>query len=414
MRSVKNLVIGGGVSGFAFAQRLNQLGEDDVLLIEKSGVIGGKAQTIKRRGFTFDIGGHWLHCQDNEWFAEEFDLKPGKRQAWIRMDGKMIPYPIQNHLDELRNTELIKKQLESNDSAAFPEPQNYREMLVQRYGPELCKQFFFPYNTKLFGRKLSTVPIADELIFKRNVQVGSSGYNADFYYPETGGIQQIVEQMTENVFYQTRHNLTFVDIENKVATVEPRTGNLRDRPEQIQYDHLISTIPLRNFTSLSNLDVILNPPHSSLWLWLLGVKHKPSHDNKTWVYVPNTEFTTFRYGFFNNVRPDMAPEGYSSVYVEIDGSKQFNREDAVLELVKLGVIDSIHDIEINLSRYIHVNYPLKSEFVDDVVKYLATKDVITIGRYGEWRWSSIHEDIMDARAKATKLYRDQYQLTEVE
>jgi len=83
------VVIGGGAAGIAATHRLYEAGVD-VLLVEASGRIGGRAHTVQARGQSIDLGCAWLHSADrNPWtriaIAEGFriDRSPAHwREQW--------------------------------------------------------------------------------------------------------------------------------------------------------------------------------------------------------------------------------------------------------------------------------------------------------------------------------------------
>lgn len=65
----RTVVIGGGAAGIAAAQRLHDAGEE-VLLVEASNRLGGRARSATLAGFTVDLGCGWLHsARRNPWTA---------------------------------------------------------------------------------------------------------------------------------------------------------------------------------------------------------------------------------------------------------------------------------------------------------------------------------------------------------
>ncbi|WP_197739568.1 NAD(P)-binding protein [Vibrio taketomensis] len=57
MDKVKYLIVGGGVSGLAFA---NFVESEDYLIIEKEAELGGYCRTIYQDGFVWDFAGHFF------------------------------------------------------------------------------------------------------------------------------------------------------------------------------------------------------------------------------------------------------------------------------------------------------------------------------------------------------------------
>lgn len=89
MSSRQVVVIGGGAAGIAASHRLFEAGID-VLLLEASGRLGGRAHTVQVAGEHLDLGCAWLHSADrNPWtriaLAEGFpiDQTPARwREQW--------------------------------------------------------------------------------------------------------------------------------------------------------------------------------------------------------------------------------------------------------------------------------------------------------------------------------------------
>ena len=52
---VKNIIVGGGISGLACAKKLSEAGEE-YILIERSNRVGGRVGSIYQDGYIFDIG----------------------------------------------------------------------------------------------------------------------------------------------------------------------------------------------------------------------------------------------------------------------------------------------------------------------------------------------------------------------
>jgi len=67
------IVVGAGAAGIAATRRLYEAGLD-VLLVEASGRLGGRAHSALVDGFTFDLGCGWLHS--------------AKRNPWTRLAGQ--------------------------------------------------------------------------------------------------------------------------------------------------------------------------------------------------------------------------------------------------------------------------------------------------------------------------------------
>ena len=71
-------ILGAGPAGMALADGLISRGDNDFLVIEGQGTLGGLAKTIEWEGIGFhDLGPHKLFTQDKELFKTLQPLQPG-------------------------------------------------------------------------------------------------------------------------------------------------------------------------------------------------------------------------------------------------------------------------------------------------------------------------------------------------
>ena len=94
------LVVGGGISGLACAWRLRQLGLP-VLLLERSGRLGGVIDTIEQEGFRFDLGPQsFTNTKAISDLTDELGLRSELVQAdpraprYILKNGRLVPAPL--------------------------------------------------------------------------------------------------------------------------------------------------------------------------------------------------------------------------------------------------------------------------------------------------------------------------------
>lgn len=103
-----------------------------------------------------------------------------------------------------------------------------------------------------------------------------------------------------------------------------------------------------------------------------------------------------------------------SLYVEIgeksDVKNELN-EDSLLnrvlsDLERVGIINEHRYvdhcyIEMN-PAYVHVNEKSENE-KEELFKYLKSKNVYSLGRYGAWKYCSIEDNIIEAKLVAEKI-----------
>ncbi len=108
------VIVGAGPVGLGAAYRLRELGHRDWAIYERSQHVGGLASShTDAAGFTHDIGGHVMFSH-YEYFDRLVDRMLGDdhtklmRESWIRMQGRWIPYPLQNHIRHLPTDVLLE------------------------------------------------------------------------------------------------------------------------------------------------------------------------------------------------------------------------------------------------------------------------------------------------------------------
>lgn len=97
------LVIGGGITGLAAAERLvERLGEDAVLLVERDTRLGGKIRTDRRDGFVLEGGpdcflamkpGGMAMCRHLGIADRLVGTNPALRRSFVKRDGRLHPLP---------------------------------------------------------------------------------------------------------------------------------------------------------------------------------------------------------------------------------------------------------------------------------------------------------------------------------
>ena len=198
------LVVGGGITGLAFA---NFCDDDDYLLIEADEALGGYCKTIRQDGFTWDYSGHFFHFKDpsiERWLLDGIDgeLRRVRRVANIYHRGTTLDFPFQKNIHQLPKDDFIDclHSLYFRDETYPSEPPatDFLGLLRQNFGDGITERFLRPYNEKLYACTLDTLdagamgrffPWADLDDIIRNFKApDDSGYNAHFTYPRGGAI----------------------------------------------------------------------------------------------------------------------------------------------------------------------------------------------------------------------------------
>ena len=415
---MKILIIGGGPTGLSCAKKIK--GKLNYILFEKENQIGGLAKSINKDNFIFDYSGHLLHLRWKETSKFIFEILGNnitkiKRNAQIYLKGYLIDYPFQINLYKLPAE--IKSKCVSDFIKAFrkdnKKTENFYEWALNTFGRSICRYFMFPYNEKLFSydiKKLTTKWIGEflprpdiNLVLKGAYEgkIENIGYNHIFYYPRYGGIGALTQKISsglKNVY--TNCEVVFTNFNKKIVIL--RDGS------QIKYDILVNTSPLKYFILNSDApDKIKkaaeNLKHNTVYILNIGIKKTDFKQH--WIYFPEKRFMFHRLGFYTNFSKKLAPKGYSSIYIEFSKPEQGyinipeTEKKTIKTLIKLGIIKDEDDIKTMMWLKAECAYVIydneREKSIRIILDYLNKKSVITTGRYGEWKYSFIEENLKD-------------------
>src|SRR3990167_7489119 len=267
----KIVILGAGLAGLSAAFHIerekNKLKNVDYEIFEKEMKAGGLCRTEVINGFSFDNSGHLLHLK-NEYTRTLIERLLGdnlnlcKRDAWIYLRNRYIRYPFQANLDSLPEKvgneclyEFYKANAD-NQHKRNDEFANFEDWILGRFGKGIARHFMVPFNRKLWGRDLKEisckwvdkyipVPRAEDIVNETGENKKKDyGYNVTFLYPKTGGIQTLPDAFEKKVKkIRLGMEVNEIDLKNKVLRFSNK--------EEIKYDVLISTIPLKELIRIT-------------------------------------------------------------------------------------------------------------------------------------------------------------------
>ncbi len=437
------VILGAGLAGLTAAHDLRRAGRDDVTVLEREHRPGGLCRSEIIDGYTFDYTGHFLHFRHpeiREWILSLCgdNIHQVTRKAWIYSHGIYTPYPFQANTHGLP-AEVVKEcvlgfveatmasRADGTGSQTSVESldQNFEEWILSTLGAGIAKHFMIPYNTKLWTippRDMTTewmgrfVPrpsleevIDGALVDKRDRPFG---YNAHFLYPIQGGIQVLPSAIAAGA--------GALRLGEEVIAIDPdkRRLRLRDRESVLEYESLISTMPLDRLVS------ILRPVpdavraagtrlrHNSVLSVHLGIEGRELSPYN-WVYFPEPEWSFYRLGFPSNSSPHVAPPGASSVTAEVAFSGEHPIDQAAVvkqvksDLERIGIlrrgdrigVEAVFEIPCAYVLYDHA----RRRAVDAVQRYLQSRGIFSVGRYGAWEYSSMEDAIHSGQDAAGRI-----------
>ncbi|WP_304206755.1 NAD(P)/FAD-dependent oxidoreductase [Fusobacterium perfoetens] len=378
MKKVKYLVIGAGITGLSFAKSLKS---DDYMIIERDNRIGGLCKTFYENGFVWDYAGHFFHFHTKkikDFFEKKIDkseLKICKKKTKIYYKNNWIDYPFQKNIHQLEKEEFIECLL---DVYMKKEKKNYgdfQDMLYGKFGKGITEKFLKPYNEKLYACLLSSLdvdamgrffPYANFEEIMEHIKNGiTNSYNDIFQYPIQGAQKfvDILEKEIDSSKVLLNSDLKKVDYKRKIAVVNS---------EEIQYEFLINTIPLKYFSELLYKKIEDTPLMSGnkVLVFNLGFNKKTNIKDLHWIYFPEKEINFYRVGFYDNI----LDEKLGSMYVEIGFSEKENididkeLEKVILNLKKCKIIDEETEIISKMHLIIELGYVHISK-IEEIQKY---------------------------------------------
>lgn len=409
------LIVGGGMTGLAFAQRLHS---EDYVLCEALDDVGGYCQTIKRDGFVWDYSGHFFHFRVPE-IEHELVSRIGKEQvrtvercSKVHFADQLVDFPFQRNIHQLPYDDFIACLVDLVEKE-HATPTNFKEMLFSKFGRGISERFLVPYNEKLYATDLARLdvdamgrffPHADTADIIRGFRARNDRtYNSTFTYPRGGAIEY-VRALQQDV--PQEHVL----LNERVTEIDPRRRRARTSQREIEYEYLVSSMPFPKLLELSGLafdrDVY---SYNKVLVFNLGFDSK-GPEGVHWIYYPDRELSFYRVGFYDNIfntdRMSMYVEIGYPANVELGELEiQRARERVLSDLKRCGIVTTQrlvaeHSVVLD-PAYVHITQASIAD-VQKKKEVLATRGVYSLGRYGSWTYCSIEDNIIEARALADR------------
>jgi protoporphyrinogen oxidase len=436
------VILGGGLTGISTAVHLRA----PWVLFERDERLGGHARTDGRDGYRFDKTGHWLHLRDPAVKQMVDELLPGQmvpiaRRARIFSHGVLTRYPFQANLHGLP-PEVIKECLvgviEAKVAAALSgsaasgavaagvapeEPGNFEEYCLRHFGAGISKHFMIPYNEKIWGvhpREITAawcsrfVPLPNlEQVIAGAVGAGPPelGYNQSFLYPKAGGIETFTRALQTRMVGGKVHTSSSPDI------VDWRRREVVVGGERIPYRALVATIPLPEL--LKRMPEL--PPQieheaarlrcTTLRYLNIGARGKP-RDDWHWIYVPEKRYPFYRVNVFSTAMSNMAPEGCSSICVEMADRGPITEttlRDTAAALVAAGALGDVGDLVFTEEKQIEYAYVVFDQHYYQATRtifgFLEDSGIYPRGRYGAWTYNAMEDCVLAGREVASLIDR---------
>ncbi len=427
----KILVLGGGPCGLSAAWELSRYGYD-VTVIEKEAKVGGLCITNEYKGYRFDLGGHRFISKNKELVENVCrvmgnELLTSNRKSVILLKGKTFDYPLSAKdillkMDIWTNIRAFTAYVIASVAKVVfrKKDMSFEDWIVNRFGRTLYNLFFGPYTEKLWGispklissdwasQRISLLNLKDVLMRLFKIKKGTPRtYAKGYFYPKKG-IGQMFDVISDEISGRGGKiilNAAVSGITVNNGRVEGVSYVQHGVTRTIECDMVISTISLTDFIRAFPAQLTRNIRHHASVLKFRAVRFLnilvdlPDISDNTWMYVSEGKYIMTRIQEPKRRSPFSAPEGKTSVMLEIpcnENDETWNCPDETLlkrclaDLKGLGIDIRDKVIDYFTTSVTH-GYPVYSldysmhrqKLFDFLASY---ENLITCGRQGTFRY----------------------------
>jgi protoporphyrinogen oxidase len=430
------VVLGAGPTGLGAAYRLHELGVESFTVLEARQHPGGLASSyVDSRGFVWDVGGHVQFSHYGDYDAvldralEKHAWLEHRRESWVWIDGRFVPYPFQYNLHRLGAADR-ERALAGLERAAAARGQtaakDFRAWILDTFGEGLAEVFLFPYNAKVWGYPLDTLGVGwmgekvaapDLERVRRNLRRGgddvSWGPNARFRFPLRGGTGAIWGNVAGLIpGERLRYGAEVVRVELDERRVALRDGR------RIPYDALVTSAPLDRLCDLcgdlaaADRRAAAELVHSSCHVLGVGLRggRPASLRGKCWIYFPEAHSPYYRVTVFSNYSPHHVPpqdgvppgDGYWSLMAEVcetplrpvDAGRL--RSQTLEAMARDGLVPEDAEVVSFWHRREEHGYPTpflgRDRVLGRLLPSLERRGVYSRGRFGAWKYEVSNQD----------------------
>ncbi len=396
----KVAIIGAGISGLSVAQILNP--KYKVTVFEKEDRPGGLIKCNRINGNLFHTcGGHVFNSKRKDvldWFWQFFHreqefVKATRNSVIFTHGGLKIPYPIENHAYMLPEKEA-KNFVNDLVKMAQLDPKspidNFEEFLIKRFGNTLYKEYFEPYNKKIWRRPLCHVPISwlegklpmptlEEIIYNNLKHVKEKDFvHSTFWYEKFEGSQLIADRLSLGL--DIRYS-SFID------SLSYKKGKWQVGCDEEQFDIVVFSGNLKSLPSIINgISIEQFGMHIDKLEYhgTTSVFCEIDKNPFSWIYLPSEDYEAHRiictgnFSSTNNVNADI-----------LTGTIEFT--DRVTEdIIKKNLAKMPLHPHYICHKYNEYTYPIQSNntrmIIKDLKFELAKYKLLLTGRFADWEY----------------------------
>lgn len=414
-KSERIAIIGAGFSGLGAGYEAALVEKRNCVIFEKSDSYGGLCGGFSVGGFHFDKAVHLSFAKEDVCKHVFFSVPHEVHQPEAKnyANGFWIRHPAQNNLRTLPVDERIRiiKGFAERKAVNGVKVNNYRDWLRLQFGDYFSEHYPEVYTRKYWGtdaQKLSTSwcngriyqPTLKEVLFGSYPDADQSEnvyYAKEMRYPKQGGYSAFVKHIADRLDIRYGFEVSSIDTVDKILTFT--------NGKQYKYDKLISTMPLPELLALvCHKEEILQETEylQATSMALISVGFRRIVDIPSlWFYIYDEGIPFARVNSPSMKSAWNAPQGKSSLQFEVYYSKErpleYSDEElrekvlSSMERMKLATREDIEIFDVRHIKYANVIfYHGMEQHRDNVLRYLSSIGVDSVGRFGRWDylWSN--------------------------
>lgn len=262
------LILGAGPAGLGAAWRLCVDQKAHPIVLEQRDDVGGNAGGFELEGLLVDYGSHRLHPACHPRILHDLrnllgaDLLDRPRHGRIRLRGRWLHFPLKPldlalHCPKSFVAGVALDTIRKRFTAASTDGESFASVLERGLGRTICRDFYFPYAVKIWGRPPQTLSAIQA---RRRVAAGSlgkilrkimgivPGFKAPgagrFYYPR-GGYGQICRAIRDAA-QREGADIRLRTTVRRLTLGTPHRIEIEHegRVETLEGEHVWSTIPI--------------------------------------------------------------------------------------------------------------------------------------------------------------------------
>lgn len=423
------VIIGGGPCGMSAAWHLARRGARP-LVLEAEPLVGGLCATHERNGWRFDLGGHRFVSSDAElskWVEGLLgdDLLEPERRSVVLHEGRTFRYPLEaadlvRNLGTRENVRALlgyaRARLERTSGSRDA---SFEQWVTSRFGRPLYDRFFGPYTHKLWGlhpslisadwaqERISLLDLTDVALRLLRVRTTPTRTYARRYLYPRQGMGQLYRAVAEDVVKHggvVRTGARVVGVETRGTRVTALHVESPHDAESVPVGELLSTMPLPDLVRVLRRDLPTEIARAADALRFRALTFvnlmlaRQDFSENTWMYVASAALTTSRVQEPKRRSRSMAPEGRTSLMLEVPcdvgdrtwtGTVEELRARGLGELATLGFrVDDVLDAFCVRVAHGYPVYHLRYDadrrvLLDEVSRF---GNVRTAGRQGLFRY----------------------------